>query len=269
MTETPDIQGIRMHGTGNRVLLVESTNLNGVDPSHLVRTTSHCIDALLILEDRGDDVVGVRVYNRDGSDGGVCGNGMRCVAAIACPHGGEMTLESDIGKHRARVETNRDGGWLVTIDMPKATLGAGSIGLAQRADADDCISIDLGDGETQLLPACTGNPHLVYLVDEAPTTALVNMVGPAAQTLREGGVNLHLVKVLSSKSIALLPIERGVGPTAACATGAQAAVTALHARGVCDADVEVHMPGGTLRIELGDPTHVTGPAAIDRGTGGQ
>jgi diaminopimelate epimerase len=90
------------------------------------------------------------------------------------------------------------------------------------------------------------------------------MVGPAAQQLREGGVNLHLAKVLSSQALALLPIERGVGPTASCATGAQASVAALHAQGLCGEDVDVHMPGGTLRVQLGEPTHVTGEAAIDR-----
>lgn len=267
MTDHDDIQGIRMHGTGNRVLLVDSVHLDGVDPVELVRTTPHAIDALLVLDDRGDDVIGVRVYNRDGSDGGVCGNGMRCVAAIGCPHGGELVMESDIGRHRARIEPKGDGAWIVTLDMPPAKLGASAIGLAQHADADDCISVDLGTGLLQLFPVSTGNPHLVCVVDEAPTAALVNTIGPAAQHLREGGMNLHLVKVLSPKSIALLPIERGVGPTAACATGAQASVAALHARGLCEVDVDVHMPGGTLRIELGDPTHVTGPAVIDRSSG--
>jgi len=266
MTHANDIQGIRMHGTGNRLLLVDVTHLNGVDPAELARTTPHSIDALLVLDDRGDDVVGVRVYNRDGSDGGVCGNGMRCVAAIGCPHGGELIMESDIGRHRGRVEPQGDGVWMVTVDMPEAQLGAGAIGLAQQADANDCISVELGTGPMTLLPVSTGNPHLICVVDEAPSAELVNTIGPAAQNLREGGVNLHLVKVLTPKSLALLPIERGVGPTAACATGAQAAVAALHARGLCEADVEVHMPGGALRIELGTPTHVTGPAAIDRGT---
>jgi len=265
MSGSNDIQGIRMHGTGNRVLLVDNMHLDGMDPAELVRTTPHPIDALLVLDDRGDDVIGVRVYNRDGSDGGVCGNGMRCVAAIGCPHGGELVMESDIGRHRGRVEPQGQGVWTVTVDMPPAKLGAGAIGLARSADEDDCISVDLGTGLLHLLPVSTGNPHLVCVVDEAPSAELVNTIGPAAQDLREGGVNLHLVKVLSPQSLALLPIERGVGPTAACATGAQASVAALHARGLCGPDVEVHMPGGTLRIELGTPTHVTGAAAIDRG----
>jgi diaminopimelate epimerase len=104
----------------------------------------------------------------------------------------------------------------------------------------------------------------VCIVEETPLPELVNMVGPAVQDLREGGVNLHLVKVLSSNALALLPIERGIGPTASCATGAQAAVAALHDRGLCANDVDVHMPGGTVRIQLGEPTHVTGEAAIDR-----
>ncbi|MCH2136914.1 MAG: diaminopimelate epimerase [Phycisphaerales bacterium] len=264
MTEEADIKGIRMHGAGNRVLLVDRASLGSMEGPELARGTSAPIDALLVLDDRGEEGIGVRVYNRDGSDGSVCGNGMRCVAAISAPHGGEVTLISDEGPHRARVEATGDGNWLVALDMPEAQLGAATVGLAQQADEDGLIRVDLGTGELELYPVSTGNPHLICLVNEAPSAELVNTVGPAAQQLREGGINLHLVKLLSRASIALLPIERGVGPTAACATGAQAAVAALHAQDLCDVDVDVHMPGGTLRVQLGSPTHVTGPAAIDR-----
>lgn len=264
MSEEPAIQGIRMHGAGNHMLLVDGATLGDVDPADIAIGTGGTIDSLLVMEDRGEDLVGVRVYNRDGSDGGVCGNGMRCVAAIQCPDGGETTIESDLGRHRATVEAKGDGQWVVAIDMPRARLGAAAIGMATRAHEDGTIHADLGSGPLQLLPVSTGNPHLVCIVDETPSPELVNTVGPAAQLLREGGVNLHLVKVLSSNALALLPIERGVGPTASCATGAQAAVTVLHDRGLCADDVDVHMPGGTVRIQLGEPTHVTGEAAIDR-----
>ena len=254
-----------MHGAGNRILLIDGTTLGDVDPADLARTSTFGIDSLLVIEPRSDDLVGVRVYNRDGSDGGVCGNGMRCVAALQCPDGGETHIESDAGRHRARIQAKGDGLWVVTIDMPKAVLGAAGIGLAQLAQEDDAIVRDLGTGPLELFPVSTGNPHLICEVTLTPTPELVNTVGPAAQLLREGGINLHLVKVLSTSALALLPIERGVGPTAACATGAQAAVAALHARDRCSDDVDVHMPGGTIRIQMGDPTHVTGEAAIDRG----
>lgn len=264
MSQEPTVQGIRMLGAGNRVLLLDGATLGDVDPADIAIGCSGSIDSLLVMEDRGEDLVGVRVYNRDGSDGGMCGNGMRCVAAIQCPHGGETTIESDIGRHRATVEAKGDGQWVVAIDMPRAKLGAAAIGMATQAQEDGTVHADLGTGEMQLLPVSTGNPHLVCIVDETPLPELVNMVGPAVQHLREGGVNLHLVKVLSSNAVALLPIERGVGPTASCATGAQAAVAALHDRGLCADDVDVHMPGGTVRVQLGEPTHVTGEAAIDR-----
>lgn len=264
MTEAADINGIRMHGAGNRVLLVDRDQLGDLEPADLARTTPVPIDSLLVLDDRDDGRIGVRVFNRDGSDGSVCGNGMRCVAAISAPHGGEVTVCSDEGTHRARVEACGDGTWTVALDMRPAQLGAGAIGMAQQAAEDGYIHVDLGAGEMTLMPVSTGNPHLVCIVNEAPSADLVNVVGPAAQQLREGGVNLHLVKVLSRRSLALLPVERGVGPTAACATGAQAAASVIHARGLCDEDVDVHMPGGTLRVQLGDPTHVTGPAAVDR-----
>jgi len=264
MTQEPAVQGIRMHGAGNRVLLLDGATLGDVDPADIAIGCNGSIDSLLVMEDRGEDLVGVRVYNRDGSGGGMCGNGMRCVAAIQCPHGGETTIESDIGRHRATVEAKGDGQWIVTIDMPPAKLGAVAIGMATQAQEDGTVHADLGTGELQLLPVSTGNPHLVCIVDETPSPELVNMVGPAVQHLREGGVNLHLVKVLSSNALALLPIERGIGPTASCATGAQAAVAALHDRGLCADDVDIHMPGGTVRVQLGEPTHVTGEAAIDR-----
>lgn len=259
------VNGIRMHGAGNRVLIVDGTTLGEVDPADLARTSTFGIDSVLIIEPRGDELVGVRVFNRDGSDGGVCGNGMRCVAALQCPDGGETYIESDAGRHRARVEAKGDGLWVVSIDMPPAKLGAAAIGLAPLANEDGIIVHDLGTGPIELLPVSTGNPHLICIVEQTPTPELVNIIGPAAQQLRQGGINVHLVKVLSTNALALLPIERGIGPTAACATGAQAAVAALHARGRCADDVDVHMPGGTIRIQLGDPTHATGEAAIDRG----
>ncbi|MCH2137642.1 MAG: diaminopimelate epimerase [Phycisphaerales bacterium] len=262
------VQGIRMHGAGNRVLLIDADSLGDTKAADIAVGSGLAFDSLLVLEQVEDDVTAVRVFNRDGSDGGVCGNGMRCVAAIQRPHGGETTIQSDAGTHRARVEATGDGTWVVALDMPAATLGAAAVGLAQLASEDDTIDTDLGVGPMTLLPVSTGNPHFIAVVEDTPTAELVNTVGPAAQALRSGGINLHLVKVLASQSLALLPIERGVGPTAACATGAQAAVAALHARGLCEEDVDVHMPGGVIRVQLGDPTHVTGEAAIDRSPSG-
>ena len=266
MGEEAGITGIRMHGSGNRVLLVDGASLGDTDPADVAIASGGVIDSLLVLREIAPEQVQVRVYNRDGSDGGVCGNGMRCVAAIQRPHGGETTVKSDIAEHRARVEAKGEGQWLVALDMPEARLGAAAIGMATQATAEDTIKADLGTGTVELLPVSMGNPHLIMVVDEAPTPELVDMVGPAAQQLREGGVNLHLVKVLASNALALLPIERGVGPTASCGTGAQAAVAALHARDLVADDVDVHMPGGVLRVQLGSPTHVTGEAAIDRST---
>ena len=105
-----------------------------------------------------------------------------------------------------------------------------------------------------------GNPHLVLFVDD-PETAHVTTAGPKFEVDPRfpRHTNVEFITVSGSDEITMRVWERGVGETLSCGTGACAAAAVAHRRGLVGDDVTVHVPGGDLRVELGDTVRLGGP----------
>lgn len=190
----------------------------------------------------------MRIFNADGSEAKMCGNGSRCVARLVEHLGltdkSEITLETGAGIKRLTLRP--DG--LVSVDM--------GIGIAS----------DIVELPERVMPVDMGNPHGVIFLDHAPSDHEVLVDGPRLEMHPHwpDRANIEFAQVIDSKHIKMRVWERGSGETMACGTGACAVAVAAVTRGLTDRQVTISLPGGDLHIEVCPDSRVimTGPAEI-------
>lgn len=241
------LQFVKMHGLGNDFMIAEWPAGRPLPEPDLVRQWSDRrrgvgFDSLLLLEPGG----GYRILNADGGEAGQCGNGARCIAAyLARGEPQQIELTSRAGRVPARVE--RDG--IVSINLGRPDFRPSSLPFEAAAEADS-YSLELESGPVEFGIVSMGNPHAVIAVDSV-ADAPVGIIGPEfnRHPAFPEGVNVGFAERMSSSEIRLRVFERGVGETRACGTGAAAAVATGRRRGVLDARVAVHLPGGRLDVD--------------------
>ena len=200
------------------------------------------------------------MWNPDGSESEMCGNGLRCAAAILRERGhapDDMTIETGAGLLRARVRGDE-----VAVDMGVARLTRGEIGMTGPPD-ETFVEADL-DGQAATAVSM-GNPHLVLFVPDADAVDLaVRGSELERHPLFPQRTNVHFVQVLGTDEARVRVWERGAGATMACGTGACAVAVAGVETGRLARRSTVRLPGGPLMIEVDEERRVTmtGPAAI-------
>lgn len=200
----------------------------------------------------------MRIFNADGSEAMMCGNGIRCVGKYVFDKGltnkKTITVETLSGIKTLELTVEKGKVSFVCVDMGKA-----SPGLVNR--------VEVCETDVEYIPVSVGNPHAVIFVDDI-AKAQINTVGPAMEHNERfpDGVNVEFVQVLSDRSLRMRVWERGSGITMACGTGSCATVMAAISIGLCsyDTDVAVELDGGTLTINIAQDNSVkmTGPAEI-------
>jgi len=262
----------KMHGIGNDFVVIDCREralpLTAAQIARLGdRHVGVGFDQLLTIEPSRDPDCAWRygIYNRDGSQAGQCGNGVRCVAAWLRRAGGLADgltrLQSPSGA--VAVEMLADGRVRVDMGVPQFAPAAIPLREAQTATT---YRRRLGAAEIEFGAVSMGNPHAVIEVADVAAAPVADW-GPALETHADfpDRANVGFAQVLSPQAIRLRVWERGVGETQACGSGACAAVVALARRGRVGADVDVQLPGGLLQISWagpGEPVWMTGPAAF-------
>lgn len=198
----------------------------------------------------------MRIFNADGSEAKMCGNGIRCVGKYVYEKGytdkTELTVETLSGIKTLELTVSDGKVGQVCVDMGKAEL------FPEK-------TLDISGEKIPCVPVSVGNPHAVIFVRNAETAA-VGTLGPQIERHKEfpGGVNVEFIEVLSPFLLRMRVWERGSGITMACGTGACAAVTAAVGKGYCHAEefVAVRLDGGELRVRVSENGDVTmkGPA---------
>jgi len=214
----------------------------------------------------------MRIYNSDGSEPQMCGNGIRCMAKFLMEIEGKnlgteatYTIWTNAGKIIPKVTKNG----LITVDMGEPILIPAKVPTTLAATKDG-IAIDspfeaLGH---QYKATCVsmGNPHAVIFVDSFESmNPPFATIGPVIEShpVFPQRVNAEFVQVLSKKHLKMKVWERGAGPTLACGTGACATVVAGALSGRSDRECTVSLPGGDLEIkwdEASNKIYMTGPA---------
>lgn len=261
-----------MHGIGNDFVVIDcrarALPLTAAEIARLGdRHFGVGFDQLLTIEPSRDPGCAWRygIYNRDGSEAGQCGNGVRCVAAWLRRAGalgeGLTRLQSPSGA--VAVEMLADGRVRVDMGVPQFAPAAIPLHEAQTAITYKRM---LGTADVEFGAVSMGNPHAVIEVADVAAAPVADW-GPALETHADfpDRANVGFAQVLSPQAIRLRVWERGVGETQACGSGACAAVVALVRRGRVGANVDVQLPGGLLQISWagpGEPVWMTGPAAF-------
>ena len=271
------IRFTKMHGCGNDFVVIDGLTQNiKLTPEkvrHLAdRHFGIGCDQLLVVEapTRDDMDFRYRIYNNDGNEVEHCGNGARCFAKFVRDR--KLTAKNIINVETCnrvlQLRVQKDG--RVTVDMGVPTFEPATIPfVADSANADACYTLNLNNAnlknQTLTISALSvGNPHAVLVVDDTKTAPVVELGTQIQQDSHfPQGVNVGFMQVLSRSEINLRVLERGVGETLACGTGACAAVVAGRLRNLLDSCVDVNLLGGRLTIEWqgpGQPILKTGPA---------
>ncbi len=222
-------------------------------------------DGLVLITRSGETHGGIytmRIFNADGSEAEMCGNAIRCLAKHlldrGLAEGASITVGTLHDRREVRVET--DG---YAVDMGQPVWGAELVPV--HCQGDECIEQTItAEGQQFVISAVSmGNPHAVVFVEDIDTIPFLQW-GPRLEQCSAfpNKTNVEFVQVRSRDSLKVKVWERGVGPTLACGTGACAAAVVAHRVGAADRRLDVELPGGTLKIALGEDNHVwmTGPA---------
>jgi diaminopimelate epimerase len=281
---TPDpLPFWKMHGTGNDFVVVEAdggaaSDGDWADLAQRVCDRHFGIGAdglILVLESTVADFR-MRIFNPDGSEPEMCGNGIRCFVKYVLDRGlvdrdtadAPLTVETGAGILEARATLNAAGDVThVRVSTGAPALEPAAVGarIEQPAPVLD-LPIEAGGERLGVTLVSMGNPHAVAFLNGAPEEYDLERIGPAVEhhALFANRTNFEVVLVRDRSHLDMRVWERGAGLTLACGTGACAAVVASRLHGYVDGDVEVLLPGGPLRIEWdgSGPVYLSGPATF-------
>jgi diaminopimelate epimerase len=267
---------VKMNGLGNEIVVVDmrvqADVIAAADAAAAAQPRGVPYDQMMVLHaprSPGTDLY-VSIYNRDGSQAGACGNGMRCVADL---------LFNETGKQRLAVETSsgvlscwkgdRPLSW--TVDMGAPRFAWNEIPLAQKFADTRAIELQIGPIDAPVLHSPSalsmGNPHAIFWVEDANAHDL-GKIGPLIEhhPMFPERANITLAQVCSRDRIIVRTWERGAGLTKACGSAACAAAVAAARLNRTGRKVTVTLPGGDLSIEWresDDHVLMTGPVQYE------
>ena len=250
---------IKCHGSGNEFVMVDAVkyNFEGIDLAEFSRficnrESSVGADGVLLLVER-DGIYGMRMFNPDGSEAEMCGNGIRCVARLAEEYVGSRKFDMFSGGniyHITREEDIYPAIPTYGVDLG-VRLASSDFGFAKGAEKFVSECIEPLDTTLRWTAINVGNPHIVAEVDEIDYDHLTHL-GKRVLELREEfpkGINVSLVKVLGKNRIFVATYERGAGITASCGTAMTSSATAMALNCRCDYEalIDVENRGGAVR----------------------
>lgn len=250
----------KMEGLGNDYIYINCLNGYPSDLPSLARQMSNRhfgvgSDGLITIGPSTKADFSMRIYNADGSEGEMCGNGIRCVGKYVYDKGltNKTILQIDTLSGIKELSLTIIGHQVVSV----------SVDMGQPV-VDAPQQLWVGDSAWTVTPVNMGNPHLVVFLDK-PETLKLRELGPLFEhhLSYPEGVNTEFVDVLSPEHLRMRIWERGSGETLACGTGACAALAAAVTCGQAKRQAVIDLPGGTLSLHWqadDGHIHMTGPA---------
>lgn len=265
----------KMHGCGNDYVYVNCMEKMLEDPDQVSRFVSDRhfgvgSDGLILICPSDQADFRMAMYNADGSEGEMCGNGIRCVAKYVYDYGltdqTSISVETKGGIKYLDLTVKEGKVSLVKVNMGSPILKPSLIPIRSEKEqfVDEPVTVD---GKVYRMTGVSmGNPHVVTFVDD---TASLNLekIGPSFEDheLFPNRINTEFVQVLSRHEINMRVWERGSGETLACGTGTCASAVACVLNGKTDEHLTVHLLGGDLEIfydRANDTVWMTGPASV-------
>ncbi len=255
-----EIKFTKMQGIGNDYIYIDCFKENIKNPEALAKVMSPrhfsvgADGVILICPSLVADAK-MRMFNLDGSEGKMCGNGIRCVAKYVYDSGiakkDTLTIETLSGIKEIKVFAENGVAKTLTVNMGKPILKPKEIPVI--FDGEKMINSPsvINGKEYNITAVSMGNPHAVIFVDDTDRLDFQNEGHFFEENpLFPEGVNTEFVKVIDEKTLQMRVYERGSGETFACGTGACATVVAAVLNGFCEKDTEitVKLLGGDLYI---------------------
>ncbi|MBO4354505.1 MAG: diaminopimelate epimerase [Clostridia bacterium] len=252
----------KMHGCGNDYIYVNCFDADLPHPEEIAKAMSPRrfsvgSDGLILICPSSVADAKMRMFNLDGSEGKMCGNGIRCVGKFLYDNGivqkSEIDIETLSGIKHLRIDARAGRATDITVDMGIAITNAPAIPVLSEKTpvVEEPLKID---GKTfDITCVSMGNPHAVTFVDDIDGLDL-EKIGPLFErnAIFPEGVNTEFIEFVDKNTLRMRVWERGSGETLACGTGACASVVAAILCGKCEFDspVAVHLRGGTLIITV-------------------
>lgn len=263
----------KMHGCGNDYVYVNCFDERVEDPGKLaVRVSDRHFgigsDGLILIgaSERAD--FRMRMFNADGSEGEMCGNGIRCVAKYVYDHGmtdrTQISVETGAGVKELDLTVESGKVKTVRVDMGEPILQAAQIPVISERERVIDEPVTVGGREWRMTCVSMGNPHAVVFVPDTEHFE-IEKYGPLFEndSAFPRRINTEFVQLLGKSEINMRVWERGSGETLACGTGTCASVMACILNGYTEDTIRVHLLGGDLEITYDRETNhifMTGPA---------
>jgi len=264
----------KMHGAGNDYIYIEDFKGSIKNPAKLaIQMSNRNFGAgsdglILILKSKKADFR-MRMFNADGSESGMCGNGIRCFARYVYDHKlttkENLEIETGSGVRQLKLKTKKGQVDSVTVDMGEPQLLRGLIPMLGEPGTVINENLHLPDGiNFSITSLSMGNPHVIIYVEDVEKFPVAKY-GPDIENfnLFPERTNVEFVQIVNRKEVIQRTWERGSGETMACGTGASAVTVAGVLTGQTDRKLTVRLKGGTLKTEWDEKTNrvnLTGPA---------
>lgn len=273
MERSMDLTFVKMHGLGNDFVLIDCrlNDLSGMDIPALARGLGDRrfgigFDQLLLLYPSSCADFKMLIYNADGGEVEMCGNGIRCFAKYIWDR--DLSSKSVLEVETlAGIMKPARAGDMVRVDMGEPVFTPSKIpAIITSQHSGKALNYPLTVKDKTFLIALVsmGNPHAVIFLEEDVALFPVEVYGPAVENHEffPNRINVEFINVRNRKELDMRVWERGAGITLACGTGASAAAVAAMQKGLTDRTVAVHLAKGDLVIEWAENNRVymTGPA---------
>ena len=265
----------KMQGCGNDYVYVNGFENKIDNPNKLSEIVSDRhfgigSDGLIVINPSEKADFKMSMYNADGSEGKMCGNGIRCVAKYVYDNKmtdkTTITVETLSGIKTLELNVKNDKVETVKVDMGTPILLPKDVPVVSDKDkvVDEPIVID--DKEYRITCVSMGNPHAITFIENTDDLE-IETIGPKFENnpIFPDRVNTEFIQVLDRNTVKMRVWERGSGETFACGTGACATVVACVLNGLTDDKVTVKLLGGDLFIEYNreeNTVYMTGPAKV-------
>lgn len=264
----------KMHGIGNDYVYVNCFQEEVKNPSEVSKYASDRhfgigSDGLILIKPSNVADFKMDMYNADGSQGEMCGNGIRCVAKYVYDYGltdkENISVETLAGIKYLDLTIENGKVALVKVNMGSPELIPEKIPVAAEGNRAIDVPLEVKGNQYQMNCVSMGNPHCVIFMEEDVRKLNLEAIGPDFENHERfpKRINTEFVNVLDNHTLRMRVWERGSGETLACGTGACATAVAAMLNGYIQKEVTVHLLGGDLTIQWdgGDaPVYMTGPA---------
>ncbi|XHX81154.1 MAG: diaminopimelate epimerase [Stenomitos frigidus ULC029] len=274
MTESMAIEFTKYHGLGNDFILIDNRSASEprLTPDDAIKWCDRHFGigadgVIFALPGQNGTDYTMRIFNNDGSEPEMCGNGIRCLSRFIAELEGITEPRSyKIHTLGGVITSKLEANGLITVDMGKPRLLAADIPTTLTAADQKVVNqpLEVAGKTWQVTCVNMGNPHCVTFVDDVAAIPLETL-GPQFEThpVFPKKINTEFIQVVRSDYLKMRVWERGAGITLACGTGACASLVAGVLNGKCDRRATVELPGGLLQIEWSeadDRLYMTGPA---------